>query len=218
MAEVINLFSKLLTDYNDFSKSLPDNISILINILLLTIFVVVYCVFVWNFYKFMSKKDIIKLNLSQYNTTNHPGTYKFLAFILYIIEYLFLFPVLIFFWFSVFTIFLILLTETLTVSELLLISATAVATVRILSYYHKSLSEDVAKLIPLTLLVISITTQNFFSIERIITQISEMPLFFHKVLFYLAFIVVLEFILRMLDLLVSAAFNKKKKIDKYSLV
>jgi hypothetical protein len=105
--------------------------------------------------------------------------------------------------FSGFTILLILLTENRTISSILLLSATIVAAIRMASYYKKDLAQDLAKLLPLTLVSVSLLTPNFFSIERIINQVSEIPVFTSDILTYFFFIIALETILRIFDLIFS---------------
>ena len=83
------------------------------------------------------------------------------------------------------------------------------------SYYKGDLSKDLAKLLPFTLLAISITKPNFFNIGRIISQISEIPAFFNQIIIYLAFIIVLEIVLRVFEFAFSVfGINDAPKIEK----
>ena len=120
-------------------------------------------------------------------------------------------PFLIFFWFSIFTLFLIFLTENLEISSLLLISAVIISTIRMTSYYKEDLAKDLAKLIPFTLLAVSILNPKFFSIERIFNQFAELPNFFNEIFIYLIFIIILEMILRFFDFIFSLFELEKEK-------
>ena len=71
------------------------------------------------------------------------------------------------------------------------------------SYYSEDLSRDLAKLLPLTPLDLSMTNPNFFSIERILSHFSEIPTFFGEILIYLAFIIILEIVLRLFSFIFS---------------
>jgi len=185
-----------------------------ISFLFIVLLVVIYAIFIWKFYQSISTKNLIELNLNQYNKTAHPLFAKILAVIFYVIEYIIIFPILIFIWFSIFTLFLILLTENLPIESLLLISATVIAAIRLTSYYKKKLSEDLAKLIPFTLLAISLVNPKFFSIERIFNQFRELSLVFSDIIIYLVFIIVLEGILRLVDFIFSSLRIQEEDEEK----
>lgn len=203
MAEVTNIGIELFRIYQNTIANLPDFFGDFFSFMILVLLVVLYSIFVWKFYKFISKKNILGLDLNKYNKSTHPFFAKFFAGIFYLIEYILVLPFLIFFWFGVFTLFLIFLTEELDINTLLIISATIVAAIRMTSYYKEDLSRDVAKLLPFTLLAVSILTPGFFSAERIFTQFNAIPQFLNNIVHYLLFIILLEIILRFFDFIFS---------------
>lgn len=207
MVEVVNGFSAgILEVYNSFLSVLPLRAQAFINLFLLVFLVVLYSVFIWKFYRFISTKNILGLNLNKYNKSKHPFFAKLFAGLLYLVEYVIILPFLIFFWFSIFTIFLIFLTEDLSVSTVLIISATIIASIRVTSYipkYGENLSKELAKLLPFTLLAVSLLSPNFFNIERIFSHIQELPGFFGQITTYLIFIILFEVILRFFDFIFS---------------
>ena len=194
--EILNVYVRL----ND---SLPTNVQRFVSFILIVFLVVLYSIFVWKFYSSISRKNMFELDLNQYNPSKNPYLEKTLAILIYTFEYLIIFPVLIFIWFAVFTVFLILLTDLIEIETLLLISATVITAIRLTSYYRKKLSEDLAKLIPFTLLAVSLLNPDFFSVERIITQFQEISLTSGSLFIYFIFILVLEIILRAVDLIFS---------------
>ena len=204
MDEVINgIGIELFNIYQKTIATLPSFFGNFFNFLILVLLVVVYSIFIWKFYKFIAKKNILGLDLNKYNNSNNPFVTKIVAGLFYFVEYLLVLPFLIFFWFTVFALFLIFLTEELEIHTLLIISATIVAAIRMTSYYKEDLSRDIAKLLPFTLLSISILTPGFFNVERIFTQLSQLPDFFNNILYYLIFIIVLEIVLRFFDFIFS---------------
>jgi hypothetical protein len=203
MAEVTGLGVELFGFYQDFLSTLPPFAANFFNFLILVLLVVIYSVFIWKFYKFIARKNILQLDLNKYNRSSHPFFAKVIAGLLYFAEYIIILPFLIFFWFSIFTILLIFLTENLDISTLLVVSATIIAAIRMTSYYKEGLAKDLAKLLPFTLLAISITNPNFFNIERIFTHFSQIPGFFGNIAYYLFFIIILEVILRFFDFIFS---------------
>lgn len=204
MAEVAGNFTTgILETYNSFISSLPPVSQNFINLFLLVLLVVIYVVFIWKFYRFVSKKNMFKLNLAQYNKYENTFFAKILNGILYLAEYIIVLPFLIFFWFSVFTIFLTFLTETLEIKTILLISAMIIAAIRMTSYYKEELSRELAKLLPFTLLALSLSNPKFFNIERIFGQLNSLPEFFSQIMYYFIFIIALETLLRFFEFIFS---------------
>ncbi len=199
--------------YNLFVASLPQWAQNFISFFLLALLILIYSIFIWKFYRWISTKNLIELNLNKYNKSQHPATAKMLAGLFYLLEYIIILPFLIFFWFLIFTLFLLLLTENLPVSTLLIISATVIAAIRLTAYYNEDLSKDLAKLVPFTLLGVSLITPNFFDISRVLSQIGEIPQFATHILSYLIFIVALEIVLRIFEFAFSI-FNLKEEVPK----
>jgi len=205
MVEVTNGFVSVITNlYDSFIATLPSWAGAFINLILIVLLVFVYSWFIWNFYRFVARKNILKLNLRKYNRSQHPFFTKIIAGSLYLLEYIIILPFLVFFWFAVFAIFFIFLSENLEMQRILLISATIVATIRLSAYYKEDLSRDIAKLLPFTLLAVSILgSVDFFSMDRILSQFSQIPLFFNQIITYLIFVIFLEIALRFFDFLFS---------------
>tara|TARA_Y100000310_G_C20604888_1_gene774993 strand:+ start:644 stop:1303 length:660 start_codon:yes stop_codon:yes gene_type:complete len=198
-----NLGSNILNGYNLFLSSMPPFAQSFINLFLIVLFIVVYSIFIWKFYRFIATKNIIELNLGKYKSSGHPFFEKITAWGLYFLEYLIILPFLIFFWFSIFTIFLALLTQKIDISLLLVLSATIIAAIRMTSYYKEDLAKDLAKLVPFTLLAVSLLNPDFFSFERILTNFLGIQNYFAEIFTYLTFIITLEIVLRFFDFIFS---------------
>jgi hypothetical protein len=216
MGNGLVLISQNLIDmYNYIVSSLPERVQNFISLFLLVLIIFVYAIFVWKFYRFISKKNIISLDLRQYNRSKHPFLSKIWNYLLYILEYIIILPFFIFFWFGIFTIFLLFLTEDLPINTILLISAMVIGSIRMASYYKEDISKEIAKLLPFTLLAVSMTKSGFFDFQRILAQINQLPSFFNNILDYLIFIVILEIILRIFDILFSKlGINDEEEIIK----
>jgi len=203
MEGVVNVTSSIVEGYNIFISSLPNGAQSFVNLFLLVILVFLYAFFIWKFYRFVANKNILGLDLNQYNKTNHSFFTKLFAGGLYFIEYIIILPFMIFFWFAIFTLFLILLTNNLEVGMVLTIAAVIVAAIRLACYYKEDLAKDLAKLLPFTLLSVALLNQTSFNFERILANFSTIPEFFNKILIYLLFIIILEIILRFFDFIFS---------------
>ena len=164
------------------------------------IITVLFFILVWKFYRAVAHKDVIALNLQQYNSLEYPTLRKMWAAFLYFIEYLIIIPFMIFFWFAVFALVIMIFSDGLSVHQTLLLSAAIVGAIRLCAYYSQDLAREVAKLLPLTILGIMILTPGFLSIERAVGSLGQVPEFIFNVWYYIAVIIVLEIILRFFDL------------------
>jgi hypothetical protein len=175
-----------------------------------TIGLSIYAIFVWYFYKSLSKRDLFSINLEKYNLPyiKHKTLGKVGSVLAYILKYGIVFPIYVFIWFLILSLFLLVLSEEITVSNILLTSIVVVSTVRVISYFKEDMSSDLAKLMPLALLAIALSNPNFFSSETALTRLSEIPILWSQIVQFLIFSIVLEWILRILHLIKSS--TKKK--------
>ncbi len=185
---IVNIFQSIIDFISEPYKSL-------FVILLYTFFIVGYSLFIWKFYRFLSARDVLWLNLGQYNYSTHPILEKIFATILYIVEYMIILPFLVLFWFVILSVFLLLLSKA-DVQQTLMISAAVIASIRITSYVSEELSKDVAKILPFTILAIFIISADLFDIERLLKGILEIPSLFSQIFIFVVFIFLVEFILR----------------------
>ena len=176
----------------------PDDQKVLFSLIVYTILILMYSIFIWKFYRFLASRDIIQLNLSQYNYSSHPVIEKFAAVGLYALEYLIILPFLVFFWFSIFSIFLLVLSESQNTLQILLISAAIIASTRITSYISEDLSKDLAKILPFTILAAFILGSSFFNVEGVMIKISQIPSLFDNIITFVVFIFIIEFVFRLL--------------------
>ena len=191
-----NLQIALLEPFISFSDSLPENYRIILNIFIYVFLISIYSIFVFQFYIFLARKNIIALNLSQYNHSEHPFMQKFFAALFFLIEYIIILPVLVFFWFAILSLLLLLLSKDQSVSQILLISAGVVGAIRATSYFKEELSRDLAKLFPFTVLTIFLLSSNFLTSVSFIDRISEIPSLLNHILVYLIFITFFEALIR----------------------
>jgi len=208
MAEVINNISSwLLKAYDLLTSALPSWAQGFVGLFLLVLLVVFYSIFIWKFYRFISKKNPLGLNLNKYNKIEHSFFARLITGTLYFVEYILILPVLIFVVFAIFTFFLIILAQNQDISQILIISAIIIAAIRMTSYYKEELSREISKILPFTLLAIAALNPSTFSqsnyIETILTHFSQIPNFFGQIKTYLLFIIILETILRFFDYIFS---------------
>ncbi|KYK24811.1 hypothetical protein AYK26_02940 [Euryarchaeota archaeon SM23-78] len=163
----------------------------------------VYSIFIFHFYRFVAKKDIFNLNLSQYNYAKLPLIKKFFGLILYIIEYILIFPLFAFFWFAILTVLLTFLAKEPVVQSILMISVATIGAIRFTAYYNEDLSKDLAKMLPFALLGIYLIDAAYFSFAKSWEFIKQIPSDINIILYYMIFIIFLEFFLRIATLILK---------------
>lgn len=206
---VMTGFSVTIVDaYDSFIDILPAWAQDFISFFLLVLLVVIYSIMIWRFYQFVSKKNPLGLNLNErYKPTEHSFGTRLIVSALYIVEYVLISPLLIFVIFGIFTLFLIILSSSQEVSQILIISATVIAAIRITSYYRENLSQEIAKILPFMLLAVAVLNPATFTqvqyVEKIITHLNNIPNFLGQIWGYLLFIIVIEILLMFFDTIFS---------------
>ncbi len=182
-------------------ESVPEDYKLYLALGIAIIAITIYAIFIWKFYRFIAKRDILDLNLSQYNKTDSPAFFKFIALLLYVLEYIIILPILTFFWFFVMAVLFFLLAKELPIWHILLVSGSIIGAIRITAYYNEDLSKDIAKIFPFTILAIALVNPNFFNFSGTIGKISLIGDLMGDVLIFLIVLIILEFVLRMLSFL-----------------
>ncbi len=194
--------------------SIEKATEVLLPLVLFSIVMVVYSIFVFKFYRFVARKNIFDLNLNQYNRFSNPVFYKSLRVVLYFIEYVLIFPIFSVFWFGVLSLLLTFLTKNQSASHILLISMTLVIAVRITAYYSEELSKDIAKLIPFGLLSVFLVDVSGVSFLNSFNLVLNIPPLWETIAYYLIFAILLEFVLRIFYGIATFVFNVREENKK----
>lgn len=206
---VIDVLLEFVQALKEFHSSLYPTFQTFVTLFILVVMILLYAIFVWKLRKFISRKNIFDFDLNKYNRSKNPALVKIIASAFYLLEYVLIIPFIVFFWFAVFTFFLVFFVkETTAIDKIFLISAVAVASIRICSYipkYGENLAVELAKILPFTFLGIAVFEPDMFIgwASRLSLRISQLPVFFSGTMIYLAFIVILEVILRFFELVFS---------------
>ena len=182
--------------YHAIREQIPEQYRIYVALFIFAVLIALYAILTWKFYKFLAKKNILKLNLSQYNTTKHPFWNKLLESIFFFLEYIIIMPLIVFFWFSVFSIFLMLMAEYQDAGRILFIAAALIAATRFMAYYSEELAEEIVGYIPVTLLMVLLLEPGAFDAQGLIERFSQIPGLIKSIFSYLLFVVVVEILLR----------------------
>ncbi len=203
-------FIQTLQSANYFSIFYNMITTTYLELLIFTIGIFFYVVFIWFFYRILSKRDLFKLDLSKYEI---PGmkwnrTKKAASVFLYILKYGIAFPFYVGFWFAVLSVLMFVMTKDVPVRQIILISITLVSAVRIISYLNEDLSRDLAKLVPFALLAIFLIDPNFFSWDLLMGRLATTSSMGWEIFKFLSFCIMLEWALRILYS-IKISFSRK---------
>ena len=182
---------------------------------------VVYGIFIFHFYRFLAKRDMFSLNIEQRlrgGKLKSSGKKVSVAprIAAHIATNLFIFPIVIFVWFLVYSIFMFFLAQDMSMKTIFLVSSSIVISVRIAAYYNEDLARDLAKLLPLVLLGIFILSPTFFALDEIKSRLADIPNFIIQIAAFLVVAIMVEIILSSLYLIKLKFFGRKEKMNKSS--
>lgn len=181
-----NITTSFINSISDFS--LAKAWYLLQPLILFLIGMTIYSIFVFKFYKFMSRKEIFRLTEGGGSSAMHK--------IAYVMEYIFLFPVIAFFWFFVISSLLMMLSQIIKVTNIFIASMATLATIRVTANYNEELSTEIAKIIPFVLLASLIFEITSISIDAPLKVLYQLPSVIDTLVYYFIFIVLLEIILK----------------------
>ncbi len=181
-------------------------------LLLFTVAIFLYGVLIYHFYRFVAARDIFGFNLLPFRRGSKRGSgVRLFNFLMALIEYGLILPIIVFIWFAGFSVLLFLMAKGLAMGQILLIAITLVSAIRIAAYYNEDLSRDIAKLLPFVLLGIAIVDPSFFSIPLIQERAASISVFVGMIAAFVVFAILLEWALRILLAIKRAFFGFSRK-------
>jgi len=167
--------------------------------LLFIVGIAIYSLFVWYFYRFISKRDFLPKSFYPASIGDMTKP-KLLA--LYSVAYVVIFPIVTFVWFIVLAFFVFLISKEMPFEIALFVSMAIIAVVRILSYYREAASSEIAKMIPYAILSFFLTSATVYADPHFFTekQLSLIPVKFMEgiggIMSAMAVVTIFEFIFR----------------------
>ena len=147
----------------------------------------------WIYSEQLSKKDLFEIPKIHADKKLKTMANK----ILYFLKYLVIFPLYAFMWFLIFSFFLFLLSSKRGIEEVMYFAIVIVAATRISAYVSDKLAEDMAKLLPWSLILIFLLEPNAITFKSVMSSSGEFFSHIPKVAKYLLFIMVVEWGLRL---------------------
>ena len=205
--------SAILQNFQNFVNELSSDFfrgTTIWDLIAYTAGMVLYAFFVWKFYRFIARREIIPINLEKYSSEGKRSPLRIGA---YVSSYMILFPIVLFMWFFVYSFFIYFLARDIPTGTVLLISITVITSIRVTAYYQEDLAKDLGKLLPFALLAIFLTspaffsnTGNFFSLGDLEERFTEIPLLSMEIFKFIVYAIFVETFLRI-------AFTIKRKIQ-----
>lgn len=171
----------------------------------------VYAIFIFRFYRFLAARDMFALDLSRYEKSRRRFVRRVLGVVMYVAKYLIVFPLFAFFWFAVLTLILAFLAKDRSFADTLLIALATVSAIRVTAYYDEDLSRDLAKILPFAVLAIFLIDASFFEIGESLSILERANDHRETILYYLLFLVLLEFALRIVRAVLRGIFRRGKR-------
>ena len=201
-------------DINDLfanGLNLNDALDLLSDVGVYVVGMAVYAVFVFNFYRFLAAKNMFQIDLSRYEQSRFRFVRRALHVFFYVVKYIILFPIFAFFWFAVLTLILTFLSKDRSFADTLVVALATVSAIRMTAYYNEDLSRDLAKILPFAVLAVFLIDASFFAIEESVDVLREVEDYTDNILYYLLFLILLEFALRIVNGVVMVLFRRGKR-------
>ncbi len=164
---------------------------------------IVYSLFIFKFYKFISRRDLFKIG----KESGHSKAGK----VVHALKYIFLFPVAAFLWFLVISVLLSILSTVLTIGNIFMISMALLSTIRITAYANQDLSEEIAKIVPFALLGAFLLDITSFSTSAVFKVVEQLPSTKFTLIYYFGFIFAVEMLLKILLYIKNSGSRKGGK-------
>jgi len=181
-------------------KILSGDFSGFAAIFYLIVSIAIYSILIWHFYRYIARRDCFKIS-----PRSHKKVIGFLKYFLF-------FPFVAFLFFAGFSLMMLFLTKSYEIPEVLSTSFAIIAAIRICAYYSEDLSKDIAKMLPFALLAIFLVDASYFRFSDITAKIGSLPEFFTVCIQFIVFIILMEWILRILLAIRYAIFPKKRQM------
>jgi hypothetical protein len=167
-------------------KILSGDFSGILALFYLAILIAIYSIIIFHFYRYIARRDCFKPSEKEHGTA------------ISCLKYFFLFPVVAVIFFMGFSMMLLFLAKDISIGVVLSTSFAIVLAIRITSYYTEDLSRDVAKMLPFALLGVFLVSPSFFEWNTIMDKINQLPELANLAVQFIIFIIIIEWILRIL--------------------
>ena len=189
-----NQTTTLPTDLESFADQVLPAFAAIVGIVL-------YSTFVFKFYRFLAKKDLIDADFSQYSLGFTGFMKRLIDGLLLIVQNILFAPFLISFWVLILAVILTLLSGGDDLYWNVLVATSVVGSVRVISYFSEDLARDVAKMLPFAVLGVFLVDSGSFNWDAVSILWGQLDDFAISFASSMTLVVLVETVLRILSTL-----------------
>lgn len=197
-----------------------DGAGVLIPAALFAISVAVFAYAVFNLSRVMSVRNVLGIDLSGLRRRAREGRNIFWLIygVGYLVSYGVVFPTLAYVWFTILVILLGFMYNDKTPDDLLFISVSILAAVRVTAYHSPDLARDIAKILPFGLLGVFLVNLGDFDYGKSIALLTEAGKEERIAFFYWLYISIQELVLRVTQSSITGLYGltSAKAKEQYS--
>lgn len=194
-----NIFEYAISQY-EVGVKFKDVLPVAIGILL-------FSYFIWKTSSILSKREVFKQKIT-YTASGTSSSHK--QKISYVVKYVLIFPIIMYGWVVVCFFFMWTLNTSLNVDILTLIMVGIISASRIAAHWNEKLAEDIMKFLPFNLLFTLLLNPNL-DFDKIINAVHNFPPVMLELTIFIAFLGVLEAILKIIYFTVHKIRNSSDK-------
>lgn len=195
-----NIFEYVFSQY-EVGVKFKDVLPVAIGILL-------FSYFIWKTSSILSKREVFKQKITYTASGTSPSSHK--QKISYVVKYILIFPIIMYGWVVVCFFFMWTLNTSLNVDILTLIMVGIISASRIAAHWNEKLAEDIMKFLPFNLLFTLLLNPNL-DFDKIIDAVHNFPPVMLELTIFIAFLGVLEAILKLIYFTVRKIRNSFDK-------
>ncbi|MEK6527772.1 MAG: hypothetical protein AABZ36_02665 [Nitrospirota bacterium] len=182
-----NIFEYIVSQY-DIGVKFKDVLPVAIGILL-------FSYFIWKTSYFLSRREVFRQKITYTASGAPPSLNKNRIF--YVVKYILIFPIIMYGWVVVCFFFMWTLNTSLNFDILTLIMVGIISASRIAAHWNEKLAEDIMKFLPFNLLFTLLLNPNL-DFDKIVDAIHNFPPVMLELTIFIAFLGVLEAILKLI--------------------
>mgnify|MGYP001493064721 FL=1 len=179
--------------------------------------IVLYSAFVYRFYRYLAKKDLIDADFSQYSEGFSGFMKRLVDGLMLIVQNILFAPFLISFWVLILAIILTLLSGGDDLYWNVLVATSVVGAVRVISYFSEDLARDVAKMLPFAVLGVFLVDSGAFNWEAVSLLWDQLDDFATSFASSMLLVIILETTLRVIVTLKQIISPPDESIDLENL-
>lgn len=211
------------TSFNTYFDRILQNIageSSVYDIIGFSLGIVIYGIFIFHFYRFLARRNMFGIDIEGRISGKYRSSGEKVSaaprIAAHIATNFLIFPIVIFVWFLVYSLFLFFMAQGVKPEIVFLVTSALVIAIRMAAYYNEDLAKDLAKLLPFSMLGVFLLSPTFFTIDEVRQRLTEFPQFIIMMAVFIILAVIIEVVFSTAYLLKLRFFGTGKKKKQVS--